>query len=609
MCGIFGYIGNKEATPFLIEGLRKLEYRGYDSAGIATLDNNKLFVSKCVGKIDGLEEQLKQKPIGGEIGIGHTRWATHGKPCDENSHPHEDCTGKIVVVHNGIIENYLELRRQLSKKGHKFTSTTDTEVLAHLIEDNMDGNLLNSVLKALIFVKGSYALAVISEHEPDKIIIARQGSPLIVGFGENETYISSDIPALLKHTAKIIKLDNGELAEVSKDGVKVINFKKEFVDKEVELISWDPESAEKGGYSHFMLKEIHEQPNAIRKSIEGRIEAESNDIHFDELNLTDEEIRKVNRIVFTACGTSWHAALVGEYLFEQYVKIPAEVEYAAEFRYRDPIIDENTLVIAISQSGETADTLGAVWEAKARNAKVISICNVVGSTIARESHGVVYTNAGPEIGVASTKAFTTQLTIIYLLTILFGKQRGTINKKQTIKFINELIELPDKVEQTLRLEKEIEKIAGKFYKSNNALYLGRGMGFPIALEGALKLKEVSYIHAEGYPAAEMKHGPIALIDQNMPVVVIALKGRRYEKILGNIEEVKARGGIVIAVASEGDRIIKQSADEIIQIPKTSEALSPILAVVPLQILAYYIAVKRGCSVDQPRNLAKSVTVE
>jgi glucosamine--fructose-6-phosphate aminotransferase (isomerizing) len=609
MCGIFGYIGDKEAIPFLIEGLKKLEYRGYDSAGVATLDKGKVFVSKCVGKITDLEDLLKQKPIGGELGIGHTRWATHGRPSHLNSHPHEDCTGKIVVVHNGIIENYLELRRKLAERGHKFSSATDTEVVAHLIEECFEDSLLMAVSKALNQVRGSYALAVISEFEPGKIIVARHGSPLIIGFREEEAFISSDIPAMLKYTDKIIKLDNGEVGEVTRTTLKAFDLEQKPVNKELELVSWNPESAEKGGYSHFMLKEIHEQPDAIRRTIKGRIEAESHKIHFDELNLSDDEIQKVSRVVFTACGTSWHAALVGEYLFEQFARIPSEVEYAAEFRYRHPIIDENTLVIAITQSGETADTLGAVWEAKAQNAKVISICNVMGSSIARESHGVVYTNAGPEIGVASTKAFTTQLTVIYLLAILFGKRKGTIGENEAIKFINDLIEIPQKLEQTLFQEDEIEKIAEKFHKANNALYLGRGKGFPIALEGALKLKEVSYIHAEGYPAAEMKHGPIALIDQNMPVVVLALAGRRYDKILGNIEEVKARGGIVIAVATEGDQSMTEKADEAIYIPKTSEALSPILAVVPLQLLAYYIAVKRGCHVDQPRNLAKSVTVE
>jgi glucosamine--fructose-6-phosphate aminotransferase (isomerizing) len=609
MCGIFGYFGDKQAVPFLIEGLKKLEYRGYDSAGVATLDKGKVFVSKRVGKIAELEGLLKKKPVGGTIGIGHTRWATHGKPSDSNSHPHQDCTGKIVVVHNGIIENYLELRRVLADNGHKFSSTTDTEVIAHLIEENYKDSLLKAIIKSLRLVRGSYALAVISENEPGKIIIARHGSPLLVGFGNKETFISSDIPAMLKYTDEVVKLENGEIGVLTKNEFIAYDFEGKSVEKEVELISWDPESAEKGGYSHFMLKEIHEQPNAIRKTIEGRVESQNHKIHFDELNLSDEEMRNVNRVVFTACGTSWHSALVGEYLFEQFARLPSEVEYAAEFRYRHPIIDENTLVIAITQSGETADTLGAVWEAKAQGAKVISVCNVVGSSIARDSHGVVYTNAGPEIGVASTKAFTTQLTVIYLLAILFGKRRGLINEVESIKLINNLIEIPAKLEETLYCEEEIEKLSEKLFNSNNALYLGRGKGFPIALEGALKLKEVSYIHAEGYPAAEMKHGPIALIDENMPVIVLALAGRRYEKILGNIEEVKARGGIVVAIATIGDKLISQKADEVIYIPKSSESLSPILAVIPLQLLAYYIALKRGCHVDQPRNLAKSVTVE
>ncbi len=609
MCGIFGYIGNKNAVPFIIEGLKKLEYRGYDSAGVATIDKKKLFVSKCVGKISALEKVLKRKPLSGKTGIGHTRWATHGQPSNENSHPHESCDRKIVVVHNGIIENYLEIRRKLADKGHKFTSVTDTEVISHLIEEHYQGDLFKAVKKALTELRGSYALAIISEHDPEKIIVARNGSPLIIGFAEKESFIASDIHALLKYTSKVIRLDNEELAVVTKNRAKIMNFKGEIVKKKRELISWDPQSAEKSGYAHFMLKEIHEQPNAIRKTIEGRVFAESHKIHFDELNLSRDEIKKINRVVFTACGTSWHASLIGEYLFEQFARIPTEVEYAAEFRYRHPIVDDNTLIIAITQSGETADTLGAVWEAKAQGAKVISICNVMDSSIARESHGVVYTNAGPEIGVASTKAFTTQLTIVYLLAILFGKIKKVISNSEATKLINDLIELPGKMEQTLCQEKNIEKVAEKYFKLSNALYLGRGKGFPIALEGALKLKEVSYIHAEGYPAAEMKHGPIALIDKNMPVIVLALSGRRYEKILGNVEEVKARGGIVIAVACEGDQSIQEKADEVVFIPKTTEALSPLLAVIPLQILAYYIAVKRGCHVDQPRNLAKSVTVE
>ena len=612
MCGIFGYIGTKEAVPFLLEGLKKLEYRGYDSAGIATINSGRIFISKCVGKIVNLEKELKQRPIGGHIGIAHTRWATHGRPSDENSHPHTDCQNQIAVVHNGIIENYLQLRRKLSENGHKFVSTTDTEVLAHLIEDqlkNRGTSLEDAVKKSLVQVEGSYAVAVVSQAEPNKIVAARKGSPLVIGVMQGETFLSSDIPAILKYTSQIIYLNDFEVATLTGFDIKIQTLGGEIVDNKVHLISWDPESAEKGGYTHFMLKEIHEQPKAIRDTIAGRVKIESSYIHFDELNFTEEEAKKVNRVVFTACGTSWHAGLIGEYLIEQFVKIPAEVEYAAEFRYRHPIVDENTLVIAISQSGETADTLGAIWEAKAQGAKVISICNVVGSSIARESHGVMYTYAGPEIGVASTKAFTTQLTIIYLFALFLAKKKNTMPLNEVQKMISDLIEIPDKIERVLLKEPEVENIAGIFQKATNALFLGRGKGFPIALEGALKLKEISYIHAEGYPAAEMKHGPIALIDKNMPVVVLALAGRRYDKILGNIEEVKARGGTVIAITTEGDDMVSEKADAIIEIPQTTEALSSIIAVIPLQLLAYYIAVKRGCHVDQPRNLAKSVTVE
>ncbi|KAF0135133.1 MAG: glucosamine--fructose-6-phosphate aminotransferase (isomerizing) [Candidatus Saganbacteria bacterium] len=614
MCGIFGYIGTKEALPFLIEGLKKLEYRGYDSSGVATIDKGRLFIEKCAGKISDLEKKINERPIRGPIGIGHTRWATHGQPSDQNSHPHEDCTGLIAVVHNGIIENYLPLRRALADEGHKFLSTTDTEVIAHLIEKyftkaGQNVPLEEAVRQAMLAVEGSYSIAVLYEKQPNKIVAARKGSPLIIGISEGETFISSDIPAMLKYTSQIIYLNDYEIATITEDGVKVETIHGQKVEKEAVFISWDPESAEKGGYAHFMLKEIHEQPKAIRDTISGRVKVDESFIHFDELNFTEEEARQINRVVFTACGTSWHAGLIGEYLIEQFVKIPAEVEYAAEFRYRHPIVDENTLVIAISQSGETADTLGAVWEAKAQGAKVISICNVVGSSIARESHGIIYTYAGPEIGVASTKAFTTQLTVIYLFALFLAKKRGSISKLEAQKMISDLIAIPDKIEQFLGREKEIEAAAERFSKCSNTLFLGRGKGFPIALEGALKLKEISYIHAEGYPAAEMKHGPIALIDENMPVVVLALAGRRYDKILGNIEEVKARGGIVVAVAVEGDAMVCEKADEVIYIPQTTEALSPILAVIPLQLLAYYIAVKRGCHVDQPRNLAKSVTVE
>jgi len=609
MCGIFGYVGNKESVPFILEGLKKLEYRGYDSAGIATIDHGKIFVTKTTGKIAELERILEERPIKGSLGIGHTRWATHGSPSQENSHPHLDCKKQLAVIHNGIIENYLELRRALSDEGHKFNSTTDTEVIAHLTEKYYDGSLEEAVRKAVHDLKGSFAIAAVSRKDPGKIVVAKKGSPLIIGIGENEHYVASDIPALIKYTGKVISLSDGEMAVVTRDGYSVTDFSGKKAKKEITLVSWDPVSAEKGGYSHFMLKEIHEQPMAIKETIAERIKLSSGEIHFDELNLTDEEIFEIDRVIFTACGTSWHACLLGEHLVEQFVKIPSEVDYAAELRYRNPIMDQRTLVVAISQSGETADTLGAIWEAKARNAKVISICNVAGSSIARESHGVIYTHAGPEIGVASTKAFTTQVTVIYLLSLYLARMRNTMSEADVKKRIEDLVELPHKLEEILEKQEEIVGISSRYFKTANALYLGRGKGFPIALEGALKLKEVSYIHAEGYPAAEMKHGPIALIDKNMPVIVLALKGRRYQKILGNIEEVKARGGKVIAIATVGDSLIREKADEVFFIPDTTESLSAILAAVPLQLLAYHIAVKRGCHVDQPRNLAKSVTVE
>jgi len=607
MCGIFGYIGDKESIPFLIEGLKKLEYRGYDSAGIATLEKGSLNLRKCAGKVIDLEKMVESDPISGTVGIAHTRWATHGKPSKENSHPHTDCNDRIAVIHNGIIDNYLEIRHRLSDEGHTFKSATDTEVVAHLIEKHMSGDLEEAVRKTLLEIEGSFALAILHKGEPDKIVVARKGSPLIIGIGDNETFISSDIPAIIKHTGKIIYMDDHEMATVRQKSVIVKDLSGKKVKKNVTLVSWDPVSAEKGGYNHFMLKEIHEQPTAIRNAIADRIKG--NKIHFNELKIRDEELKKFNRVVLTACGTSWHAALIGEYLIEKFARIPAEVEYAAEFRYRNPTIDENTLVIAISQSGETADTLGAIEEARSRSSKILSIVNVSGSSIARDSHGVIYTNAGPEIGVASTKAFTTQLAMLYLLALKLGGLRGSMTNEDLSRRIDDLCKIPQKLEKLLQKEKHIEDISDIFYKCTNALYLGRGEGFPVALEGALKLKEVSYIHAEGYPAAEMKHGPIALIDENMPVIVLAFKGRRLEKILGNIEEVKARGGTVIAVATEGDDSVKDKADHIIHIPETTESLSAILAVVPLQLLAYHIAVKRGCHVDQPRNLAKSVTVE
>ncbi|MCX5749770.1 MAG: glutamine--fructose-6-phosphate transaminase (isomerizing) [Candidatus Saganbacteria bacterium] len=609
MCGIIGYIGNKEAVPILLEGLKKLEYRGYDSAGIVALSDGKLIVEKSIGKISDLEALITPKKISAHTGLGHTRWATHGIPSKENAHPHSDCTNSIALVHNGIIENYEALKSDLIAKGHVFKSQTDTEVLVHLIEDEISKGLAEAVRLAVSKVQGSYAIGVIYKKEPDRIVVARKGSPLIIGLGNGENFTASDIPAIIKNTSRIITLEEGDIAVVEKDNVKIIDLSGKKISRKETLVSWDPVSAEKGGYAHFMLKEIHEQPKAIMDTIRACVDTAKKQIKFKDLNLNKKDISGINRVILTACGTSWHAALVGEYFIEHYAKIPSEVEYAAEFRYRSPIIDKNTLVIAITQSGETADTLGAVEEAKKLGAKVVSICNVVSSSIARASDGVIYTKAGPEIGVASTKAFTTQIVVLYLLALFLASEKKKISKTEILKKLESLFEIPNKVEQVLSQEERIEKIADKYYQCSNALYLGRGEGFPIALEGALKLKEISYIHAEGYPAAEMKHGPIALIDEDMPVIVLALAGRRYDKILGNIEEVKARGGKVIALATEGDKNIKKKADDVIYLPVARETVSAIFAVIPLQLFAYYVAVKRGCHVDQPRNLAKSVTVE
>jgi len=609
MCGIIGYIGGKQTVPILIEGLKKLEYRGYDSAGIVVIAGGKLVEEKSIGKIADLEALVTPKKIKSHIGLGHTRWATHGRPSKENAHPHTDCTGNIALVHNGIIENFEKLKADLIKKGHLFKSQTDTEVIVHLIEENIKKGLEAAVRTAVSKVQGSYALGVIYKKDPKKLVAARKGSPLIIGIGDGENYIASDIPAVIKNTSRIITLEDGDIAVIEKDKVRITDISGRDAGKKVTLVSWDPVSAEKGGYAHFMLKEIHEQPKAIRDTINDCLDETRKKIRFKHLGLSKKDLSRVNRVVLSACGTSWHAALIGEYFIEHYAKIPSEVEYAAEFRYRAPIIDKNTLVIAITQSGETADTLGAVEEARKLGAKVVSICNVVSSSIARASDGVIYTIAGPEIGVASTKAFTTQIVILYLLSLFLASEKKKIKKSSLIKRLHSLSEIPNKVEQVLSDEKHIERIADKYYQSTNALYLGRGEGFPIALEGALKLKEISYIHAEGYPAAEMKHGPIALIDEDMPVIVLALAGRRYDKILGNIEEVKARGGKVIALATQGDKLIKKKADDVIYLPVARETLSAILAAIPLQLFAYYVAVKRGCHVDQPRNLAKSVTVE
>ena len=608
MCGIIGYIGNKKAAPILIKGLKRLEYRGYDSAGICTLGNKQILVKKDIGKIDAINKKINLEDLEGNIGVAHCRWATHGGVSEKNAHPHTDCSGKISIVHNGIIENYAELKKELEKKGHKFKSETDTEVIAHLIEENYHGDLKDAVIKALKMVEGSYALGVLSA-DSDEIIAARNESPLIIGIGKDENFIASDVPAILEHTKKVIYLDDGEVAVLSKSKVEVFDLMGKKKEKKIEQIEWNAEQAEKGGFKHFMLKEIFEQPNVISETISGRID-DSNILIKDEIGLSESEIKEIKRIIIVACGTSWHAGLVGEFMLEELAKIPVEVEYASEFRYRDPIVDKNTIVIGISQSGETADTLAAIREAKKKGAKVISILNAKGSAMSRESDSVVYTYAGPEIGVASTKAFTSQLVVLYLMTVYFGKIRGLLPEQQVKNRIRDLRKLPLQIQSILEDKDYIELHAKQFFKKTNALYLGRGINYPIALEGALKLKEVSYIHAEGYPAAEMKHGPIALIDKEMPVVVIATKDNRtYKKVLNNIQEVKSRGGIVIAIETKGDEEVKKIVDHNIYIPENSYILTPLLSVIPLQLMAYYIAVMRGCDVDKPRNLSKVVSVE
>ena len=611
MCGIVGYIGGDDAVRIVLDGLRRLEYRGYDSAGIAVLGNGKLQVRRCCGKVGDLVNKLEKRPICGDVGIGHTRWATHGKPSEENAHPHTDCNRSLVIVHNGIIENYMALKKELLAEGHSFRSETDTEVVAHLIEKYIakGGGFEHAVLKALRRVKGSYALCVISKLYPGEIIAARSGSPLIIGISDGERFVASDVPAIIRETREVIHLEDGEVAVLGREGDRFIDLKGKSLDRVPVHIKWDVVDAEKGEYPHFMLKEIHEQPVAVAETMLGRVSADMKTVLLEELGMEKRDIKAIKRVVMTACGTSWHAALIGKYMFEDNTRIPVEVDYAAEFRYRNPVVDKNTLVVVLSQSGETADTIAAVEEAHSRGARVISICNVVGSTIARLSEGVIYTRAGPEIGVASTKAFTTQLAVLYMMSLYIADKLGKISEEDMRKRIFELRKIPRKIEVMLKQEGRIKKIAEKFHTSTNFLYLGRGEGFPIALEGALKLKEISYIHAEGYPAAEMKHGPIALIDKNMPVVVVAPKDSAYEKIVGNINEVKARDGIVIAISNEGDEEIAKHCDEVIYIPETIEEFTPLLTVIPLQLLAYYIAVLRECDVDKPRNLAKSVTVE
>jgi len=609
MCGIIGYIGKDPAVPILIEGLKKLEYRGYDSSGVAVLQNGKCEVRRAVGKLQNLEALLRRETLTGRIGVGHVRWATHGRPSEENAHPHR--AGSVVVVHNGIIENHIALKKELSALGRTFQSETDTEVIAHLIDSiaQKGGPLEQAVREAAARLQGAYAIAVIDERNPDVVVGARKGSPLVVGLGQGEFFIASDIPAILHRTRDVLFLNDDEMVVLSDEGVKITDLKGMELTRDITRVLWNPVMAEKGGYRHFMLKEIFEQPRAIMDTIRGRISQETGAIHLEEIGPVREQLPGVKKIYIVACGTSWHAGLVGKYMFEELAAITTEVDIASEFRYRSPLVGKDDLFIAITQSGETADTLAAMREAKKRGAAVIAICNVVGSTASREADGVVYTHAGPEIGVASTKAFTAQLTALYLFGLFFGSLRGTLSPDDVKKRLADLVHIPALVEHCLEGNDAIEQIAKRYFKANDFLYLGRGPNFPVALEGALKLKEISYIHAEGYPAGEMKHGPIALIDENMPVVVLAGKNGVYEKILSNIEEVKARGGIVIALPTEGDTEIAKRVDHVIPVPATNQLLTTILMSIPLQLLAYHVAVLRGADVDQPRNLAKSVTVE
>jgi glucosamine--fructose-6-phosphate aminotransferase (isomerizing) len=608
MCGIVGYVGPRKATPLLIDGLKRLEYRGYDSAGLAVVTGGELVVQKAAGKIATLESQLNGNLLAATSGIGHTRWATHGAPTTRNAHPHSDCTGTIAVVHNGIIENATALRTMLSGKGHRFTSETDTEVIVHLIEEFYEHSIEEAVARALRELEGAYGIAVVSSKHPDTVVAARQGSPLLVGIGNGENYIASDPSAVLAHTRSVIYLDEGEMAVIRPSEYRLFDKESTPLSKEVHQIEWDLATIERGGFQHFMLKEICEQPESVRNTLRGRVLEEEGSARLGGLNMTDEQLARIQRVVITACGTSWHAGLVGEYMLEEIARLPVEVEYASEFRYRNPIVDDRTLVIVISQSGETADTLAALREAKRRGAKTLGIVNTVGSTIAREVDGGIYLHAGPEIGVASTKAFTSQIVALAMFTLRLGRLRS-LSILQGRDLVRALLRLPEQLETVLAKRDDIEALAERYVRATNVLYLGRGYNFPVALEGALKLKEISYIHAEGYPAAEMKHGPIALIDELMPVVFIAPKDAVHGKIVSNIEEVRARGGRVIAVVTEGDTAITPLVDHVITIPETLDMLTPILTSVPLQLLAYFVAVRRGCNVDQPRNLAKSVTVE
>ncbi len=619
MCGIVGYIGQENASEVLIDGLRRLEYRGYDSAGIVVHKEGVLELRRSVGKLSSLEGLLAKDPVKGQVGIGHTRWATHGRPSEDNAHPHKDCSGRIVVVHNGIVENYAALKAELIKKGHKFDSQTDTEVLAHLIEESLKPHngkkisedvFVSAVREALTHVLGAYALGILCSDLPDLILGARKDCPLILGLGEKELLLASDVPAILHRTRDAVLLEDGDLAILDRKGYRVIRADSgQAVEKKVIHIVWDPVQAEKSGYRHFMLKEIHEQPRTIEDTLLGRVAVEDADVYLKNLGLSPAKVRGMKRAVIVACGTSWHSGLVGKYLFEKWIGAPCEVEIASEYRYREPMIGPDTLLIAISQSGETADTLAALRYAKNKGAHTLAITNVVGSSIAREAAGQIYTHCGPEIGVASTKAFTAQVTVLYLISLYGALARGNMDKVKVEELLEQLLHLPALVTEALKRENDIVALAKKLYRSTDFLFLGRHLNYPIAMEGALKLKEISYIHAEGYPSGELKHGPIALIDENMPVVAIVTQSSVYEKVLSNVEEVKARGGVVIALATEGDERVAAKADHVIYMPPMPEFLAPCVNIVPLQLLSYHIAVLRGCDVDQPRNLAKSVTVE
>ena len=614
MCGIIGYIGAKPVVPILLEGLRRMEYRGYDSAGVALVGPEGIELRRSAGKLINLETVVKAEPVQGLYGVGHTRWATHGRPTEENAHPHRDCTGRIVVVHNGIIENYLELKQELQAQGHVFATETDTEIVAHLVErETRQDGLENAARRALGILRGMFAIVLVSLDDPGKIVAARNGPPIVVGLGDQEFFVASDIPAILNHTRDVVFLGDEEMAVITASGVTFTDYAGQTVSKAVQRVLWDPLMAEKGGHRHFMQKEIFEQPTAARDTVLGRVSLDSGSLFLEELNLATDVCRSLQKVLLIACGTSWHAALVGKYLIETLARVPVEVDYGSEYRYRRPIVPDGTLAVVITQSGETADSLAALREAKRLGARSVAICNVVGSMASREAEGTLYTHAGPEIGVASTKAFTSQLVALQLLALYLAQERGVIAPDGLRTHIDELLRLPQTLEHALTASAAAERVAERFSNRQDFLFLGRGINYPIALEGALKLKEISYIHAEGYPAGEMKHGPIALIDEKMPVVAIAPADHVFEKMVGNVQEVKARGGSVIAVTTEGDTrmagVLDPEHDVLIAMPPSTPELTPIIMTIPLQLLAYHIAVRRGCDVDQPRNLAKSVTVE